>query len=153
MDELADMLKDLTINDAEYYASKSATKNDVKGNPASNPKTVTHTSDRKGKVTDTSNGKIQQKLVGKQTLPVVVLMMNLSIEKRIAPIGGYYQTLLPPATKEVVEDAACGMWVNWTPGQIIQTGVNGSTPGYTGMYVRSKPAPSPVLIESPTISS
>ena len=60
-DELADTLKYLTINDAEYYVANSATKNDAKGDPASNPKTVTHTSDRKGKVMDTINGIINKK--------------------------------------------------------------------------------------------
>ena len=56
-DELAETLKDLTINDAEYYVSESENKNDTKGDPASDPKTVTHTTDRKKRNgTDTSNG-------------------------------------------------------------------------------------------------
>ena len=54
MDELSDTLNDLIINDAEYYVSNSATANDAKGNPAINPKTVTRTSDVRGKVTYTS---------------------------------------------------------------------------------------------------
>ena len=37
-DKLADRLKDLTINKAEYYVSNSATVNDAKGYPASDPK-------------------------------------------------------------------------------------------------------------------
>ena len=49
------MLKDFTINDAEYYVSNSANSNDAKIEPASNPKTVNHTSDGKGKVEDTRN--------------------------------------------------------------------------------------------------
>ena len=56
-DELADMLKDLTINDAEYYVSNSVTANDAKWDPASDPKTVTHTRDGKERVTNTSNRK------------------------------------------------------------------------------------------------
>ena len=59
LDEMVDTLNDLTIKNSEYYVSKSAIANDKKGDPASNPKTVTHTSDRKGKVTDTSNGILQ----------------------------------------------------------------------------------------------
>ena len=37
-DDLADRLKDLTINEAEYYVSNSAIVNDAKGYPASDPK-------------------------------------------------------------------------------------------------------------------
>ena len=61
--------------------------------------------------------------------------------------------LLKPVTKEVIADTACGdVWVNWTYGQVSRTGVGGSNPGDTGLAVRSKPDPSPVLIVSPTIS-
>ena len=53
-DELAETLKDLTINNAEYYVSNSANVNNAKGNPVRYLKTVTHTSDgKKRKVTDT----------------------------------------------------------------------------------------------------
>ena len=56
-DELAEKLKGLTINDAGYYESESVNTNYAKGDPASNMKVATHTSDRKKrKVTDTSNG-------------------------------------------------------------------------------------------------
>ena len=37
-DKLAETLKGLTINDSEYYVSNSATTNDAKGDPASDPK-------------------------------------------------------------------------------------------------------------------
>ena len=54
---LSETLRGLTINDAGYYESKSANANDAKGDPASNPKVDTHTSDRKKiKIVDTSNG-------------------------------------------------------------------------------------------------
>ena len=43
-DELAETLKDLTINDTGYYNSDE---NDAEGNPKSNPKLATHTSDGK----------------------------------------------------------------------------------------------------------
>ena len=71
LDELSDTLKYLTINDAEYYISKSETANDAKGDPARNPKTVTHTSDGKGSFTDSSNGIFQKKILSNLTLHVV----------------------------------------------------------------------------------
>ena len=47
------MIKGLTIDDSGYYNSE---KNSAEGDPASNPKVYTHTSDgKKRKVTDTSN--------------------------------------------------------------------------------------------------
>ena len=45
-----------------------------------------------------------------------------------------------------------GAWVNRTLGQLIRTVVDRSAPGGTGLDIRSKPDPSPVLILSPTIS-
>ena len=54
-DELADVLKYLTINNSKYYASNSGTASDAQGNITHDPKTVTHTSNSKEKVTDTSN--------------------------------------------------------------------------------------------------
>ena len=59
-DKLEEMLNYFTINDTEYYVSNSANSNDAKRNPEINPKTVTHTSERKGKVMDTRNGILQQ---------------------------------------------------------------------------------------------
>ena len=60
-DALAETLKGLTIKDAGYYESVSATANDTKGNTASNPNIYIHTSDRKNiKFSDTSNGYLQQ---------------------------------------------------------------------------------------------
>ena len=96
---MAYTLKDLTINYAKYYVSNSATATDAKGNPTRNPKTFTHTSDRKGKVTDTSNGNLQQNLLSNQTLFVVVPTINPRIDNKVAPIGGASQTLSTPATK------------------------------------------------------
>ena len=61
LDTMVETLKGLTINNAEYYESDSANANDAKGNPASDPKIATHTSDgKKIKVTYTSNGDLQQ---------------------------------------------------------------------------------------------
>ena len=43
-EELVDTVNNLTINDARYYESNTATKSDVKGDLTRNPETVTHTS-------------------------------------------------------------------------------------------------------------
>ena len=98
-DDLADRLKDLTINDAECYVSKPPIENDEKGNPAINHNTVNHTSDGKGKVMNTSNGNSQQKLLSDRTLPVVILTINPRIDNRIAPIEGASQTLFTSVKK------------------------------------------------------
>ena len=107
IDDIPDILNDLTINDAEYYVSNSAISNDAKVNFESNHKTGNHTSSGKVKVVDTSNGSFQQKLFSNRTLPVIVPTMNPRIENMIAPIGGSSQTLFTPVTKKVVADAEC----------------------------------------------
>ena len=56
-DALAKTLKGLTINNYGYHESDSTNANETKGDPASNPKVATHSSDRKKrKSTETSNG-------------------------------------------------------------------------------------------------
>ena len=78
--------------------------------------------------------------------------MNPNIDDMIAPIGGASKTISDPETKEVVADAARGgVWVNWNPGQGNRTVRDGRTPCDTGLTVRSKPAPSTVLIGTTTI--
>ena len=63
-DNVAETFKYLTINDTKYHVSDLANANDAKVNPASDLKTVTHTSDRnKRKFTDTSNGIFQPKII------------------------------------------------------------------------------------------
>ena len=42
-DELLDIVKNLTINDAKYYESNTATTSDSKGDRTRNPETITHT--------------------------------------------------------------------------------------------------------------
>ena len=79
-DELVATLKDLTIKDAKYYELDTSTANDAQGGPTRNPKTVTHTCNEKRKVTDTSNGDFEQKLLSNRTLPVIVPTMNLIID-------------------------------------------------------------------------
>ena len=46
-EDLEETLKYLTIDNTEYYVSDSVNANDVKSDSARDPKTVTHTSDRK----------------------------------------------------------------------------------------------------------
>ena len=53
LDELVDTLKNLTINDAKYYESNTATTSDAQGNLTNNPETITHT----------RNGNFEQKLL------------------------------------------------------------------------------------------
>ena len=86
LDELADILKDLIINNAKYYVSNSSTASEAQGDSASDPKTVTHTSDGKGKDTYTSNRKFQQKLLSNWTLPAVIPTIKARIDDRISTI-------------------------------------------------------------------
>ena len=53
-DELIDAVKNLKINDAEYYESKTATENDAQGGLTRNPETETHTSNGNETVTHIS---------------------------------------------------------------------------------------------------
>ena len=73
--------------------------------------------------------------------------MNPRIYQSIVPIVVAPQTLLTPAMKEVVTDAASGsVWVNRIPRKVIWTGVDGITTGKKIHDVSVKHAPSPVLI-------
>ena len=99
MGELADALKDLKINNAEYYESVTGTASDEQGDPTRDPKKVTHTSNSKGKVTDTNNGNYEQKLMSNWTLTVIVPTMNLKKNRRIVPIVTAPQMILAPETK------------------------------------------------------
>ena len=127
--------------------------NDAKRNPSRNPKTFTDTSDGKEMVAYNINVIFQQKILSNRTLPVVVLMMEPRIDDRIATVGGDYHTLATTAMVEVIaETARVSAWVNWYSRHGSRTGRYCSTPGDTGMDVTSKPAPSQVLIGSPTIS-
>ena len=73
--------------------------------------------------------------------------MNPRIDQRIASITVAPKTLLTPATKEIITDAAsCGVWVNRTPRQVSLTAVGGSTPSDIGHAISIEHAPSPFLI-------
>ena len=104
-DVLAESLKGLTINDAGYYESESANENNAKGDPASDPKVYTHTSDRnKIKVTGTSNGNLQQKLLSNRTLPIITTKIDPPILDRVETCGGTPHALATPTTKGVITD-------------------------------------------------
>ena len=146
-EDLVDAEKNLTINNTKYYESGISTVNDVQGDLKCNPETVTHASNGNKTVTHTNNRNFKQNLLSNRTIPVVVPMMNLNIDQRIAPIVLAPQTLFTPATKEVITDAASGRaWVNRTPRQGIRTGVYRITPGEILNAVSLKDAPSPVRI-------
>ena len=98
----------MTIKDNKYYESDTNTVSDAQGNLTCDLKTVTHTINGKGKVTDTNNGNYGQKIFSNRTLPIVVPTMNLRIVPRIVLIGGATQMLLMAETKEVVAHAMCG---------------------------------------------
>ena len=54
----------MKINYTEYYESGLVNMNDAKGDPASDPKIATHTSDgKKRKIRDTSNRYLQQNVL------------------------------------------------------------------------------------------
>ena len=129
-DDLEGALKDSTINDAKYYESDTATSIDAQGYPTRNPETVTYTINSNEKVTNTSNGTFEQKILSNRTIPGAVLKINPIIGQRLAPIVVVPQTLLTSATKEFVADAGSGVaWVSRTPRRVISTDVDGSTPG------------------------
>ena len=87
----------MTINDAGYYNSD---KNDAEGDPASNPKVYTHTSDgKKRKVTDISNENLQQKLIINRILPIITMKIDPRIPDRVATFGGTPHAHTTPTTK------------------------------------------------------
>ena len=72
---------------------------------------------------------------------------NLGIDQRIAVIKLTPQTLLIPARKEIVADAASGdAWTSMTPWQGSRNGVERSTLGDIGNDIGILETPSPVLI-------
>ena len=104
LDALAETLKLLTINDAGYYNSDA---NDAEGDPTSDPKSDTHTSDgKKRKVTDTSNVNLQHKLLINRTLPIITTTIYPQIPDSIATCVGTPHACVAPPTKPVIADAA-----------------------------------------------
>ena len=148
LDALEEMLKELAINDAGYYESDSAKRNDAKGNPASDPKTVTYTRDvKKRKVTDNSNGYIQQKLLSNWTLLILTTTTDPWIDNRISTCSGNPHTIATHLTKEFITDAAhSSTRVIRNPRHVSQTGRDGTTPGNTPHDVRPPRANLPIII-------
>ena len=62
-DKMVDALNHFTINNTEYISSNSATTSDTQGNLTNDLNTVAHTSNGKEKVTDTSNGSFEIKVI------------------------------------------------------------------------------------------
>ena len=150
-DDLAKTLKGLTINDAGYYNSD---KNDSEGDPASNPKVDTHTSDgMKRKVTDTRNGNLQHKLLINRTLLIITTPIDPLIDNRVATYGASTIKLATPFTTEVITDAACSSaQVLWTHGYVSSTGRDGIIKDHCDIAVGSSWMKSPVLIGGTTVS-
>ena len=107
-DDLEDALQYLTINDAKYYESNTATAIDAQVDLTCNQETVTHTINGNETVTHISNGYFERKLLSNRNIPVVVPTMNPRVDQSIMPILVAPQTLLTPAMKEVVTDLASG---------------------------------------------
>ena len=127
MDALSETIKGLKINNTGYYESE---KNDAKDDYASDPKTVPHTSDgKKRKVTDTSNGNLQQKLLINQTPLIISTMFEPLITDSFATYGGTPHAITKPTTKEVITDAArSSAHILRTPGHVCRTVRDGTIP-------------------------
>ena len=131
--ELVDAVKNLTINDAKYYKSNTATVSNAQGNLTSNPETVTHT----------SKNVFEQKLLISRTIPVFPLLMNPGI----AEIGLKLPTLLMHVMKEIFVDVASGgAWKSRTSWQVSRTSINGSNPCDIGNSIGIVETSSPDLI-------
>ena len=133
---MVDAVKNLTINDAKYYGSNTATASDSQGDLTLNPETVTHNINRNETVTHARKGNFEQNLFSNRTIPLAVLLINPKIDQNISP-----------ATKEVVADTASGSACdNRNPRQVSPTGVDRITPGNIFHAVSVYNASSPVLI-------
>ena len=109
--------------------------------------TVNHTNNRNERVTHTSNGNFEQKLLSNRTIPVFPPVMNPGVDQGIAPVVLAPQMLLTPATNEVVADAVSGgAQKNMAPQKVSKTSVAGSTPYNIRDNVNVFEPPSSVLI-------
>ena len=112
--------------------------NNVKDNPASNPKVATHTSDsKKRKVMDTSNRYLQQKLLSNRTLSIIITMIDPRIDDRFATSGASTLKLATPQTTEVImEKSRSNAQILRNPRHVSQTVRDGTTPGECNVSVR-----------------
>ena len=150
LDELANALKYLTINDAEYYESD---KNDATGDPASDQKVPTHTSDgKKRKFTDTSNVNLQQNLLINWTLLIITTTIDPQIPDRVTTYGENPHVRTTPTTKRVITDATRrGAHILRNPGYVSRTDRGGTTPRKRDLAVRSPQEKSSVMIGCTTV--
>ena len=112
LDDMAETLNDLTIKNTAYHVSDSANADDANGNPASDPKTVTHASDGKKKLADASNGILQKTLLSNQTLTIVTMIMDPRMDDMIATCRGNPHTLaiiLQRKSSRMGRAAVCGL--------------------------------------------
>ena len=96
----------MTINDAGYY---NLDKNDTEGDPKSDPKEATHTSDeKKGKDidTDTTNRNYPQKILINRTILTITTPIDLRILDKVAAFRGTLYALQMPTSKVIIMDAA-----------------------------------------------
>ena len=133
MDEIEDSIKSLTIDDAEYFESNTATASDAQGNLTSHPETVTHA----------SNIIFEQKLLSCRTIPILPPPTNLGIASIILPPP----MLVKPTTKEIVAHAvSSSACTSRILRQVSSTGDNGSTPCNIDNAISIVETPSPALI-------
>ena len=130
MDALEETLNNLAINNSGYYESDSANENDAKGDPASDLKVATQTSDgKKIKVTDTSNRDSQQKILSNRTLPIITTTIDLQIDDMFVTCGGTPHALTTPMMKGVIMGTAhSSAQVIRTLGHASRTNRDGTTP-------------------------
>ena len=106
LEKLVGAVNNLTINDAKYNESNTATVNDAQVNLTKNPETVTHT----------SNGICEQKLLSYRTIPVLSPPINPEVDQGIVEIKFMPPMILMPVTNEIIADAVLGgVWVSRTP--------------------------------------
>ena len=105
-------------------------KNDAKGDPASDPKVATRTSDRKKiKGTDTSNIYLYRKLLSNQTLLIITTTIDPWIDDRFATCEGTPHALVMPMTKLVIVDTARSITgALWNLGHVNRTRMDVTNP-------------------------
>ena len=123
LDNLVETVKNLKINNDEYYESKSSTASDAQSDFTLNTETITHTSNRK----------FEQKVLSYRNIPVLPPPTKTGIGQGIAEIILMPHTLLMFATKEIFTNTASGgAWIHRTTRQVNRKGVNRINPGDIG---------------------
>ena len=148
-DTLAEMLKDLTINDAKYYNSDE---NEAEVHPKIDQKVATQTSEgNKRKVTGTTNENSPHNLLSNPTLPIITTGIDPQIPDGVATCGGNPHAHLTPTSKVVITDAAhSSAHVLRTPGEIFRRGRDSTTSHDYNNFISPPRLNSPVLIDGGT---